>query len=128
MSFDFTQEFRETHVVVQLAPDFELHPPELPAHWARIIEFCKQHDCYKVLSLAHNPRRRMNTLDAYDSGKLAASGGVTLKIACFWKDYPRDGLTRFFQTVAANRGLEIEYFDSLAAAQEWLGISEVEHR
>jgi hypothetical protein len=128
MSYDFTLQFRETHVLVQLAPDFVLYPPELPAHWAKIIGFCKEHECYKVLSLANNPQRRMSTFDAYDSGKLASSGGVTLKIACYWKDYQTDELTQFFLTVAANRGMIIEYFSSLAEAQQWLGINEVEHR
>jgi len=121
-SHEYTLEFRSDHVVVQLAPNFELSPTILPAHWAAVLAFCKEHHCSKVLSLATNPRRTLKTIDAYDSGKAVASGGIALKVACYWQGYEPDELTRFFQTVAANRGLEVEYFSSLSAALTWLKV------
>ncbi|WP_425617166.1 hypothetical protein NA78x_000837 [Anatilimnocola sp. NA78] len=122
MSHNYSLEFRADHVVVQLTPNFELSPATLRGHWAAVTAFCQEHQCAKVLSLATNPHRSLNTMDAYDSGKSAASSGLALKVACYWQGYEPDELTRFFQTVAANRGMEVEYFASLPAALAWLDV------
>ncbi|WP_145084538.1 hypothetical protein [Anatilimnocola aggregata] len=124
MNDNFTLELRESYVVVQLAPDFELTPTSLARHWAAVIEFCRVHNCTRVLSQATNPRRNLSTLDAYDSAKTIAGSKLPLKIACRWERYEPDEMTRFFQTVAANRGLEIEFFPITQLALQWLGIQE----
>jgi hypothetical protein len=127
MSTDFTLEFRGNCVHVRLAADYEITPEGMARHWSALIAFSKEHNCTRVLSEGINPRGRMGTTDAYDSATQAAAGGLISKVACFWEGYVPDELTRFFETVASNRGLSVRFFSTRTEALRWLEADVAEH-
>lgn len=122
MSSDFTFEFRKDYVHIQHAPDFEITPESNARLWPALIAFCKKHKCNRVLSEATNPKRRMSTIDAYESGVAVAQSALALKIACCWTGYIPDDLSTFFQNVTSNRGVVTQFFSNREEALRWLGV------
>ncbi|MGC3991803.1 MAG: hypothetical protein QM796_19340 [Chthoniobacteraceae bacterium] len=105
---------------MNLVPNYEISQENNSRQWPVLGAFCQKHNCYRVLSTAKNPQRKVGTLGAYKSGVELAATGLHLKIACLWEDYVPDDLTRFFENVSANRGIEVRFFQEKELAMTWL--------
>jgi hypothetical protein len=90
--------------------------------WITIGELCEQHERSKVLIEATKPERRLDTMSAFESGRLLAENAPGISLAICLHDYQFDELSSFFKTVAQNRGVKIELFTDLGAALRWLDV------
>jgi hypothetical protein len=64
----------------------------------------------------------MTAMDAYDAGNKAGEV-APLRLACLFYDYSPDETSSFFQTVALNRGVSVEYFTDSMEALRWLNVN-----
>lgn len=95
--------------------------------WTAIGRLCEQHGRSKVLIEATRPERRMDTMSAFESGRILAESAVGITIALCLHDYEFDDLSSFFKTVAQNRGVTLGLFTNLGDALRWLDVDTGEH-
>ncbi len=126
MSYDFSIEFNGKYIHIIHAPDYEICPESNEKMWKELSQACKEYKCLKVLAEGPSQKRRITSLDAYQSGSQASESipGLTLAI-CIYK-YTPDTTTDFFKNVAYNRGARIEFFSDKKKALAWLGFKETE--
>ena len=120
MGSNYTSTFNGTYIHMRVGDDFEINPENIERIWRELAVSCKKYKCRRVLSEGIVVRRRMTTMNAFDSGVLAAESLKGLAMACCFYGYVQDELTEFFKNVARNRGLHIEFFTCLERALEWL--------
>lgn len=118
---DFRLEPREGYLYLHLAPGFEMTPESMAAIWGALSEACRRHGVRRVLVEGENVRRRLTTIESFDHAGLAAKLMPGLSVACVFRGFVPDDQTRFFQTVAMNRGVRTEFFQDLNEALKWLG-------
>lgn len=117
-SFKYSRDF--IHIVE--STDFGQQLPPLKDFWNRLADVCAETKCKKVLAEALFFKNNMTTVEAFEAGEYAGKKIPGLSIACFFGDFEIDRTTEFFKTVAQNRGVRIEFFDSAADALKWLNI------
>ncbi len=124
MSYDFSIEFNGKYIHIIHAPDYEICPESNEKMWKELSQACKKYKCLKVFAEGPTQKRRITSLEAYQSGSQASESipGLTLAI-CIYK-YTPDATTDFFKNVAYNRGATIEFFNDKKKALDWLGIKE----
>jgi hypothetical protein len=122
MDTSFNVEVHQTYLRVKHPPGFVITAAAAAEGWARIRDLCREHAVAKVLIEAKSPQRRMDTMSAFDSGRVLAENLSGLTVAMCFYDYEFDELSSFFRTVAQNRGVKIEYFNDLQQALDWLGV------
>jgi hypothetical protein len=126
MSSDFSIEFNGEYIHIIHAPDYEISPESNDKLWTALTKACKEFHCLKVRAEGPKQTRRITSLDAYQSGDMAATYMPGLKMAVCIYDYTPDETTRFFKNVAYNRGAIIEFFSDKKEALKWLGIKAAE--
>lgn len=126
MSTDFSLEFNGKYIHVIHAPDYEISPESNEKLWKELSSACQKHKCRKVFAEGQTQKRRVTSLDAFQSGSQASESipGLTLAICIY--DYTPDETTEFFKNVAYNRGVRIDFFKDKKKALEWLGIKDAE--
>lgn len=124
MSYDFSIEFNGKYIHIIHAPDYEICPESNEKMWKELSQACKKYKCLKVFAEGPTQKRRITSLEAYQSGSQASESipGLTLAI-CIYK-YTPDATTDFFKNVAYNRDATIEFFNDKKKALDWLGIKE----
>lgn len=122
MSSESNMEFRNTYIYVKQPSDYQITSETNNRFWSELAEFASKHQCRKVLVEGPAPKRRLDTVEAFDSGNKAAQSVAGLSIAFCLYDYVPDPLTKFFKTVARNRGAKIEFFTDNQQALKWLEI------
>lgn len=122
MSADFSLEFNGKYIHIIHAPDYEISPESNDKMYKELSQACKKYKCRKVLAESSSQKRRISSMDAYQSGVQASESipGLTLAICIY--DYTPDETTQFFKNVAYNRGAQIEFFSDKQKALDWLGI------
>lgn len=103
-------------------PGMIIEPDSTHKMWAQIGQLCAEHGCSRVLIEAEGPKRKLDTMAAFDSGRILAENTSGLSIAICFTDYEFDDLTTFFKTVAQNRGVRLDFFSSFEDACSWLGV------
>jgi hypothetical protein len=124
MSSDFSLEFNGKYIHVIHAPDYEISPESNDKMWKTLSDACRKYKCLKVLAEGQTQKRRITSLDAYQSGTQAADSIPGLKLAICIYEYTPDETTEFFKNVAYNRGAYIESFNDKQKALAWLGIED----
>ncbi|MGB5218687.1 MAG: hypothetical protein WBN66_10355 [Smithella sp.] len=126
MSSDFSLEFNGKYIHIIHAPGYEISPESNEKLWKELSQACKKHNCLKVLAEGSSQKRRVTTMDAYESGAKASESIPGLKLAICIYEYTTDATTEFFKNVAYNRGVRIEFFKDKKKALAWLGIKDTE--
>jgi hypothetical protein len=126
MSTDFSLEFNGKYIHVTHAPDYEISPESNDKMWKALSEACKKYKCLKVFAEGPTQKRRLSSLDAFQSGSQASESIPGLKLAICIYEYTPDETTEFFKNVAYNRGATIEFFNDKQKALAWLGIKDTE--
>lgn len=126
MSSDFSLEFKERYIHLIHAPDYEISPESNDILWAELAKACRKYKCLKVLTEGSNQKRRITSMDAYQSGAQAAESIPGMTLAICIDDYTPDEITQFFKNVAYNRGARIEFFNDKKKALAWLGFEDTE--
>ena len=65
-------------------------------------------------------RYRLSTIDSFESGSFVAEMaplGAKIAVTC---NLEGKADTRFWETVAVNRGAEVKIFDDIESAEEWI--------
>lgn len=119
-NFDFSDGF----VQVFHTDDFVVTAQSIKQFWNELAEFCKKKDCKKVLAEGKIFKRKMSTVEAFESGNTAGKKILGLWLACVFPQYKPDETTEFFKTVAKNRGVRIEFFTDREKALEWLNVAD----
>lgn len=127
MKGDFSLEFRGDYIHIQHDKDFEISPESMNEFWTALGEACEQYKCPRVLAEGPAPKRRMDTIGAFESGIHASKVAVRLSLALCFYDYKTDELSDFFKTVARNRGARVEFFTDRDEALRWLGVERKEN-
>ena len=122
MDTSFDVDVHPSYLHIKHPPGFVISAENTEIIWGRIKEVCRENGVTKVLVEAQSPTRQLDTMSAFDSGRILAETLSGLTIAMCFHDYQFDELTSFFKTVAQNRGVKIEYFSDLRAALEWLDV------
>lgn len=120
MESGFVLKFHGDFIEIVLPPGFVASPSSMPEIWRIISEACSRIDCRKVLVIAHQFKRELETAHAFDSGVDASRIMPGILLALCFKGHEPDDLSAFFKTVALNRGATVEFFDDEDAAREWL--------
>jgi hypothetical protein len=126
MSTDFSLEFNGKYIHIIHAPDYEISPESNDKLWKELSLACKKYKCLKVLAEGPTQKRKVTSLDAYQSGSRAAESIPGMVMAICIYEYAPDETTQFFKNVAYNRGVTIEFFNDRTKALAWLGIKEDE--
>jgi hypothetical protein len=126
MSTDFSLEFTGKYIHIIHAPDYEISPESNEKLWKELSQASKKYKCLKIFAEGATQKRRVTSLDAYQSGAQAAEAIPGLKLAICIYEYKPDETTQFFKNVAFNRGANIEFFNDKKKALKWLGIEDTE--
>jgi len=126
MSTDFSLEFNGKYIHIVHSPDYEITPESNDKMWKTLSEACRKYKCLKVFAEGPTQKRRLSSLDAFQSGSQASEFIPGLKLAICIYEYTPDETTEFFKNVAYNRGATIEFFNDKQKALAWLGIEETE--
>jgi hypothetical protein len=126
MSADFSVEFNGKYIQVIHAPDYEISPESNEKLWAELSQACRKYKCLKVLAEGPSQKRKISSMDAFQSGSQASESIPGLNLATCISEYTPDETTEFFKNVAYNRGANIEFFKDKKKALDWLGIKDTE--
>jgi len=124
MSSDFSLEFNGRYIHLIHAPDYEISPDSNNILWTELAKACRKHKCLKILTEGSNQRRRIASMDAYQSAAQAAESIPGMTLAICIDNYTPDETTQFFKNVAYNRGARIEFFKDKKKALDWLGFDQ----
>jgi len=126
MGTDFTLEFNGAYIHVIHPPDYEITLKSLERLWKELAQACQKYNCRKILTESTQPKRRMDTTDAIESGFQALNAVPGVKIAICIYEYVPDRTSQFFSDVVHNRGAQIEFFNDKEKALEWLSVQDAE--
>ena len=89
--------------------------------WHEIAAACEQHNCYRVLGIAHTSVP-VEVIDGFDLARIFRELDITDKYRIAWVECNEDArdVIEFIETVLFNRGLPGKVFDDEAAARNWL--------
>lgn len=120
MAIDFVANVDGNTLLVK-ASGFDESLDQVLQYGLAIIGECQRSGVSRVLCDERDLEYRLNTLDIYESAAFIADhapGVARVAIACNPRDID-DG--RFWETVAANRGLTVRVFKDIESARSWLG-------
>ena len=115
-------EVRPAYMHIKYPPGFVISPESSEKLWNNIGDLSRKHRRSKVLLEASAPVRELDTMSAFDSGRMIAEIMPVLTVALCFYDYAFDELSAFFKTVAQNRGVTIEMFTDMNEALAWLNV------
>ena len=122
MSSDFTLTLHSDYLEVNQSPDFVITPESVGRVWKAVIDAYNEHGCRRVLVEGPVLGRKMEMMDAYESGSILDKGKLYgLRVAFCLQGYHPDQISEFFTTVAKNRGFLIRFFEDKTEALQWLG-------
>ncbi len=123
MSDELSLEFRNDHIYIRQADDFEITAEGMNSFWDFLSGQCERHDCTSILVEANSPKREMDTVAAFNSGVEASSVAPHLWLALCFHDYQPDELSELFRHAARNRGANVEFFSDCEKALNWLRVN-----
>lgn len=121
----YSFEFFGSYIRVIHSDNFVINQQSITKFWNDLAEYCKKHHCKKVIAEGRIIKRKMTTVEAFESGNTAGKKVLGLWLACCFCDYEPDQTTEFFKTVAKNRGVRIEFFQDCEEALQWLNVAEI---
>ena len=101
---------------------YEVVLSETPAMMMRVATACKAAGVRKVLVRGPSTRVKLATMDILQLGKAIAK--FNLRIAVVESHDAGADNEEFLESVAFNRGGSIQFFETEAAANDWLGVTE----
>lgn len=122
MESDVSIEFRDGLIIVRHVNDFAITPTSMSELWTALGAVCRKYNCSRVLVEGRRPRRRMDTIAAFESGIEASEVYPNLAVALYLSEYEPDEMSELFITAARNRGARIKFFADRNAALRWLGV------
>ena len=122
MDGPFELEVHPTYLHFKYPSGFVITAESSADVWAAVGSLCEEHGCTKVLIETTRPERQLDTMSAFESGRVLAGQVAGVSIAICLHNFEFDDLAAFFKTVAQNRGVKVEYFSSVDDALRWLDV------
>ena len=123
MSSDFTIVPEDSYIRVVFPGEDRVTSDNVLERWTAIGEACKKHNCRKILVEAQQIVRQLDTTDVLKAGGALPEMDLHgIRVAFAVPDYETDDTTKFFETVAHNRGIYISFFKSKEEALSWLDV------
>ncbi|MCX5848073.1 MAG: hypothetical protein NTW65_01295 [Deltaproteobacteria bacterium] len=126
MSADFSLKFNGKYIHIVHPPDYVISPESNEKLWTELALACRKYNCLKVLAEGTKQKRRINSMEAFQSGSQASESIPGLTMAICIDKYVTDETTKFFTNVAYNRGARIEFFNDKKKALKWLGFKDTD--
>ncbi len=122
MGVPFELEVHPTYLHFKLLENCRVSAESDSDTWITVARLCEEHGRAKVLIEVQRVEGKMDTMSAFESGRILAENatGVTLAICVHEPDF--DETASFFKTVAQNRGVKVEFFSGLDSARQWLNV------
>lgn len=122
MDGTFRLEVHPEHLHLKFPSGFVLSAESTAEVWVAVAELSGQRGPRRVLIDLPEPDWQLDTMAAFESGRMLAEYTAGLSIAICLYDRDVDELPVFFKTVAQNRGVKVEFFPDLASAHHWLDV------
>jgi hypothetical protein len=122
MDAPFHLEVHPTYLHLKYPSGFVISPETAADTWSTVGGLCDQYESTKVLIEAEKPEWHMDTMSAFESGRILAENIVGVTLAVCLQNHEFDEISSFFKTVAQNRGVKIEFFTNLDDALRWLDV------
>lgn len=115
----YSVQFRDDHVHIELAENFEVDPEKRDALWNVIAGACERHETRRVLVEGVLPSGERETSDVIDAGKKTAT------VPKLWLAFAVPGFqptdqTELYIAIAASRGVRVKFFPEAVRALAWL--------
>ena len=95
-------------------------PEAVSGYLAAILEECKRRDIYRVLINERLEGPRLGIDEVFTVASEGAMKALGVFHAIAFVDEQMGQMAEFAETVAANRGMPVRAFPTLAHAEEWL--------
>lgn len=122
MDAPFHLEVHPTYLHLKYPTGFMISPETAAETWSAIGDLCDKYGSSKVLIEGDKPERHMDTMSAFESGRILAESIVGVTLAVCLRGHEFDEISTFFKTVAQNRGVKIEFFTNVGDALRWLDV------
>lgn len=122
MGLPFELKVHSDYIHVTHPTGMVIDPDSTQEIWAQLGRFCLEEGVSKVILETSRPELRLDTMAAFDSGRILAENTSGLTVALCFHEYQFDDLTTFLKTVAQNRGVRVEFFSNTDEALKWLGV------
>jgi hypothetical protein len=122
MNVNYSVDFKNGRVHFIHHEPIVLSPQLGDVMWPEIEKACRQHECRKVLVEATIESRNLDTIAVFDAGITVSELSPRPIIAFCFRGREPDELTEFFETVAKNRGVNVEFFSDCDSAEKWLAV------
>lgn len=120
MGGELNVEFKGDYLHLTHDSEFEVTPESADELWKFLAETCERYGCSRVLAEGPPPKRKMDTVAAFESGVQASAVGKDLWLAIYFHDYQPDEISELFERSARNRGAHVRFFDNRERALNWL--------
>ncbi len=109
------------YILVERPPDYEVVIDEQPAALMELSVACREAGCNKVLVVGPRTRVSLSPFDIVELGKEIASLDLQMAVVEL-HDASTDSVS-LLESVASNRGSQIQFFDNVADAKNWLQVT-----
>lgn len=119
---DYSISIQGDYLLMDRDEGYEVVLSEMPAMMMRVATACKEAGVQKVLVRGPSTRVKLATMDILQLGKAIAK--FNLRIAVVESHDAGADNEEFLESVAFNRGGSIQFFETEAAAKDWLGVTQ----
>lgn len=116
---DFSVQFRDDHVHVELDKSYRIDPQHREALWSVLGDTCERHGSRRVLVEGTLPTEPLETTEVISAGQKTATV-PSLWIAFAVSDHPPIEQIELYERIAASRGARVKFFDDRERALNWL--------
>ena len=122
MGVPFELELHPTYLHLRFAESCRTSAEAVSEVWAAVGGLCDEHGLAKVLIEAPKPEGDMDTMAAFESGRILAENAAGATLAICVPGHEDDETSAFFKTVTQNRGVKVEFFADVDSARKWLNV------
>ena len=116
---DFSVQFRDDHVHIELSKGFKGDPEHREALWSVVRDACERHNSRRVLVEGYHSSGERNTADVIDAGQRTATV-PNLWLAFCLSDFQPNEQSELYERIAASRGVRVKFFSDTESALKWL--------
>ena len=108
------------YVLVEDPPDYDVVWIEQPSKLQAMSAACSEAGYRKVLIRGSKSNVKLTTAEFFALGEEVAK--LDLMVAVVTRSDASKEMEKFLETVAANRGAPVRFFDNEQDARDWLGV------
>ena len=122
MRRNFSVEFQDDHIRVELRPDFKVTPKNQDEFWKAIRTLCEEHDSRRVLVEGFVPAGERETHEVIDAGQRTAAV-PDLWLAFHLEGFEPSDRSELFEVIARQSGVRVKFFSNRERALNWLRLN-----